>query len=374
MQNLLFKIFDFDKPFLNFNGKVGSSPAVEIWGLGITYYALIIVTGMVLAIVIFSQLLKKHGKDPYDSLDYALFILPLAILGARIYFFAFPYDGYKQSWSDFFRFRDGGLGIYGGVIFGYITMYIVAKVKKQDPVEISDYIAPGLLLAQSIGRWGNFVNQEAYGNLITNPAHQWFPLAVKVGENYYQATFFYESVCTLIGFVLVMLLLRSKRFRKGLAVAFYGIYYGTVRLVIEGLRSDSLYLWLGDFNTGIRISQLVSCITITLGIYRLCNAYMPESSLFDRLLNKLGLTTVHAAAVLETGVGEKDETPFDRVFLFITGKPFKEKQAQAEEKENLSDDSGADASQSDAKSETDSKESDKVKQKRKKKQKNDKDV
>ena len=82
-------------------------------------------------------------------------------------------------------------------------MYIVAKVKKQDPVEISDYIAPGLLLAQSIGRWGNFVNQEAYGNLITNPAHQWFPLAVKVGENYYQATFFYESVCTLIGFVLV---------------------------------------------------------------------------------------------------------------------------------------------------------------------------
>ena len=375
MQNLLFKIFDFDKPFLNFNGKVGSSPAVEIWGLGITYYALIIVTGMVLAIVIFSQLLKKHGKDPYDSLDYALFILPLAILGARIYFFAFPYDGYKQSWSDFFRFRDGGLGIYGGVIFGYITMYIVAKVKKQDPVEISDYIAPGLLLAQSIGRWGNFVNQEAYGNLITNPAHQWFPLAVKVGENYYQATFFYESVGTLIGVVLVMLLLRSKRFRKGLAVAFYGIYYGTVRLVIEGLRSDSLYLWLGDFNTGIRISQLVSCITITLGIYRLCNAYIPElQSLFDRLLNKLGLTTVHAAAVLETGGGEKDETPFDRVFLFITGKPFKEKQAQAEEKENLSDDSGADASQSDAKSETDSKESDKVKQKRKKKQKNDKDV
>ena len=344
-------------------------------GLGITYYALIIVTGMVLAIVIFSQLLKKHGKDPYDSLDYALFILPLAILGARIYFFAFPYDGYKQSWSDFFRFRDGGLGIYGGVIFGYITMYIVAKVKKQDPVEISDYIAPGLLLAQSIGRWGNFVNQEAYGNLITNPAHQWFPLAVKVGENYYQATFFYESVCTLIGFVLVMLLLRSKRFRKGLAVAFYGIYYGTVRLVIEGLRSDSLYLWLGDFNTGIRISQLVSCITITLGIYRLCNAYIPElQSLFDRLLNKLGLTTVHAAAVLETGGGEKDETPFDRVFLFITGKPFKEKQAQAEEKENLSDESGADASQSDAKSETDSKDSDKVMQKRKKKQKNDKDV
>ena len=375
LQNLLFKIFDFDKPFLNFNGKVGSSPAVEIWGLGITYYALIIVTGMVLAIVIFSQLLKKHGKDPYDSLDYALFILPLAILGARIYFFAFPYDGYKQSWSDFFRFRDGGLGIYGGVIFGYITMYIVAKVKKQDPVEISDYIAPGLLLAQSIGRWGNFVNQEAYGNLITNPAHQWFPLAVKVGENYYQATFFYESVCTLIGFVLVMLLLRSKRFRKGLAVAFYGIYYGTVRLVIEGLRSDSLYLWLGDFNTGIRISQLVSCITITLGIYRLCNAYMPElQSLFDRLLKKLGLTTVHAAAVLETGGGEKDETPFDRVFLFITGKPFKEKQAQAEEKENLSDDSGADASQSDAKSETDSTDSDKVMQKRKKKQKNDKDV
>lgn len=330
MQNLLLKIFDFDKPFLNFKGRVGSSPAVEIWGLGITYYALIIVTGMVLAILIFSRLLKKHGKDPYDSLDYALFILPLAILGARIYFFAFPYDGYKQNWSDFFRFRDGGLGIYGGVIFGYITMYIVAKIKKQDPVEISDYIAPGLLLAQSIGRWGNFVNQEAYGNLITNPAHQWFPLAVQIGDNWYQATFFYESICTLIGFVAVMFILRSKWFRKGLAVAFYGIYYGIVRLFVEGLRTDSLFLWLGDFNTGIKISQLVSWIAITLGVYRVCNAYMPElQKIFDKIVGKLGLTTAHATAAAESGVADKEKTPFEKVFLFMTGEEFSAKKNTA---------------------------------------------
>lgn len=350
LQNLLFKIFDFDKPFLNFNGRVGSSPAVEIWGLGITYYALIIVTGMILAIVIFSQLLKKHGKDPYDSLDYALFILPFAILGARIYFFAFPYDGYKQEWSDFFRFRDGGLGIYGGVIFGYITMYIVAKIKKQDPVEISDYIAPGLLLAQSIGRWGNFVNQEAYGNLITNPAHQWFPLAVHVGDNWYQATFFYESVCTLAGFVLVMLILRSKRFRKGLAVAFYGIYYGIVRLVIEGLRSDSLYLWLGDFNTGIKISQLVSWIAITLGVYRVCNAYMPEiQTMFDKLMARMGVTTAHAAATAEAGAAEKGGMPFDRVFLYLTGEPFVKRKADDGEKEEKPEEKSSDENETSVK-------------------------
>ena len=211
-----------------------------------------------------------------------MFVIPLAILGARLYFFLFPYDGQTSNWARFWNFRDGGLGIYGAVIVGYITASIVARVKKQNFFQISDLIVPGLLIAQCIGRWGNFANQEAYGNMVTNPDLQFFPFAVFIdGRNaWFQATFFYESLCTGIGFVIVLLLLRSKKYRTGQLAAFYGIYYGIVRLAIESLRSDSLYLWVGGFNTGIKISQAVSVFTILFGLYRL--GYIYRHELFEK--------------------------------------------------------------------------------------------
>lgn len=281
-------------PFIKFNGNVGASPAVEIFGFGIAYYALIIVTGMVLAMLMFSYLLKKNGMNPDDTLDYVIFVLPLSVLAARIYFFLFPYvPSYVQSqidsnlidvrpfvsifevsygWDEFWNFRDGGLGIYGAVIVGYIVVRIVAMSKIQNFTRIADMIVPCLLIAQSIGRWGNFVNQEAYGNLIENPAWQWFPVAVKIGSNYYQATFFYESFFTCIGGVFTFFYInKSKRYRRGFNLAFYGVYYGLVRLIVESFRSDSLYLWIRvseteALYTGIKISQLVSWCAIIMGV------------------------------------------------------------------------------------------------------------
>ncbi len=273
-------------PFIDFNGYVGSSPAVEIFGFGITYYALIIVSGMVLALTIFSHLLKKFGLNPDDSLDYAIWVLPMAVLGARLYFFVFPYSEVLSDWSTFWDFRDGGLAIYGGVIAGYITVHIVAHFKMQNFVRITDYIAPGLLLAQAMGRWGNFINQEAYGNLITDPAWQWFPAAVKIGGEFYQATFFYESFFTLIGFIITLsLITKWKNYKRGFNLAFYGVYYGIVRLFVEGLRTDSLFLWIRwggtAFNTGIKISQLVSWLAIGMGIVRFILIYTGWDKKFD---------------------------------------------------------------------------------------------
>lgn len=281
-------------PFINFNGNVGASPAVEIFGFGIAYYALIIVTGIVVAMLMFAHLLDKSGLSSEDSLDYAVFVLPLAVLACRIYFFMFPYVpstvqyqiennlidvqpfvsrfNVSYGWSEFWNFRDGGMGIYGGVIMGYIVVRCVAFAKIQQFSRIADMIAPCLLIAQSIGRWGNFVNQEAYGNLIENPAWQWFPIAVKVGSNYYQATFFYESFFTCLGGLFTFFFIKkSKYYRRGFNVAFYGVYYGVVRLIVESFRSDSLYLWirLSDnqaLYTGIKISQLVSWIAIVMGV------------------------------------------------------------------------------------------------------------
>ena len=261
---------------------LAARPHITVFGVDIYYYAIIIMSGIAIAISLFAYFLKKNGYDPYDAVDYALFVIPLAILGARLYFFLFPYDGQSSNWARFWHFRDGGLGIYGAVIVGYITASIVAKVKKQNFFQISDLIVPGLLIAQCIGRWGNFANQEAYGNMVTNPDLQFFPFAVFIdGRNaWFQATFFYESLCTGIGFVIVLLLLRSKKYRTGQLAAFYGIYYGIVRLAIESLRSDSLYLWVGGFNTGIKISQAVSVFTILFGLYRL--GYIYRHELFEK--------------------------------------------------------------------------------------------
>lgn len=308
-------------PILNFKGHVGSSPAVEIFGLGITYYALLIVTGMVLAIVIFSYLLKKQGLNPDDSLDYAIVTLPLAVLGTRLYFFLFPYEGQLSDWSTFWDFRDGGLGIYGGVIVGYLVIYAVSRYKMQNFGRVADCIVPGLFLAQCIGRWGNFINGEAYGNLVTNPSLQWFPYAVKIGSEYYQATFFYESMCTLIGFIVTLLLItKYKRFKRGFNLAFYGVFYGVVRLIIESLRTDSLYLWIrwngAAYNTGIKISQFVSVVAIVLGAIRFILIYTKWNRPFEGFLYRKTNYAARALAKVERAQKRADRLSADAKSIY----------------------------------------------------------
>lgn len=267
-----------------------SHPAFYIFGIPIYLYAIVIVTGMALAILVGARYFKKRGYDPYDITIYALAVIPLGVLGARAYVYIFPWAGTVSDWSTYFEFRNGGLGIYGGVIVGYLAAFVVCKIKKQDFRIITDSILPGVLLAQSLGRWGNFFNQEAYGNLITSVYEDmpnWFEalnggsrhgfngIAVWIeNKGWYQATFFYESVCTFIGFLIcVLVLTRSKRYKLGWCTCFYGIYYGIVRLVIEGMRSDSLYLYIGTHATDIKISQLVSVFTIAFGLIRLSQIY-----------------------------------------------------------------------------------------------------
>lgn len=271
MINLLNVTFGFaDGP----NG----TPAFYVFGYPIYLYAIIIVTGMCLAMLIGAYFFKKRGYDPYDMAIYSIFIIPLAILGCRLYVYIFPWAGSAADWSTFFNFRSGGLGIYGGVVLGYITGFVVCKVRKQNFGIVADCIMPGLFLAQSIGRWGNFVNQEAYGPIISNIDWQWFPFGVYIDStnSWHYATFFYESVGTFIGFIVCLLLLRNKNYRLGWLTAFYGIYYGIVRLLVESLRTDSLFLWIGTTQTDIKISQLVSVFTIILGILTLAKIYRSQ--------------------------------------------------------------------------------------------------
>ena len=186
-----------------------SNPGIDIFGFRIYYYAVIIVFGMIVAMLTAAILMKKKGLKVDDLYTYIIFALPIGLLCARLYLYLFPYKGQTTDWSTFFDFRNGGLAIYGGIIGGALAILVTSIVKKQNFFDIADCVAPGVMMAQAIGRWGNFVNQEAFGNLVAEESMQWFPYAVYIDHlgEWHQATFFYESMWNVIGFIIVMLLI-----------------------------------------------------------------------------------------------------------------------------------------------------------------------
>ena len=183
----------------------------------------------------------------------------MCILCARAYYVLFEWEQYKDNLLSVFQINKGGLAIYGGIIGGLAGALVYARVKRLKLRPLIDMAIPYVLLAQAIGRWGNFFNGEAYGQVITDPSLQFFPYAVHVDGQWYQAAFFYESIADLIGFLI--LYFTRKRWRSGDGLPLYMIVYGIPRFLIEGLRSDSLYVG----GTGIRVSQLLSAVLVIIG-------------------------------------------------------------------------------------------------------------
>ena len=241
-----------------------------IEGLNITWYAIIVTSGIVAGILLGGFLAKKKGYTFEMLIDLMLLALPLAIIFARLYYVVFEWERYAGDFMKIIAIWEGGLAIYGGVIGALLAALIFSKWKKVPFGDILDIGAPGLILGQAIGRWGNFVNQEAFGNVITNPSMQWFPYGVyieRLGE-WHQATFFYESAWNLI--VLAVLLWYWKRAKhKGNVFVMYLVMYGIGRFFIEGLRTDSLWLVPGV----IRVSQLLSAVLVIGGIIYLAVMY-----------------------------------------------------------------------------------------------------
>ena len=231
----------------------GSRTAFTLFGVEVYWYGILIVIGMLLATILSARELKKRGGNEDVIYDLALWILPSAIIGARIYYVIFEFNKYN-SIIDMINVRDGGLAIYGGIIAGVIAGYIIAKKKKLSFFKISDIIAIFIPLAQSIGRWGNFINNEAHG------APTDLPWALIIDGRKYHPTFFYESLGNFIIFLILYLYVRNRNTKPGTETSIYLIGYGILRFFVEGLRTDSL--WLGP----IRVSQLVSILCILLGL------------------------------------------------------------------------------------------------------------
>lgn len=250
---------------------------------GFNWYGFLIGSGMVICIIICYFNAKKRGYYPDAVFDIAICTIPCAIVGARLYYVIFDKIAHPEvDWS----FRkiiglDGGLAglaIYGGLIGACLGALIVLLIRRKKPaydkitfMQMADLCFPTIFLGQAIGRWGNFVNQEAYGGLVTNPSLQWFPYAVHIDAvnsvtgqaAWFQATFFYESMWNLAGCALLLWFYMGRRKSfDGFVFGCYCIWYGVGRFFIEGLRTDSLWL----VPNVIRVSQLVSAIIFIFGV------------------------------------------------------------------------------------------------------------
>ena len=310
-----------------------SSKALDI-GNGINWYGILIALGLVIAIWWCMNQKSKYGITEDDLLDSVLWGIPCAIVGARIYYVLFYLDQFKNS-DGSFSFRkaiaiwDGGLAIYGTVIAGVIVVLIFTKVKKLRFAAMTDLAAMGLLLGQIIGRWANFINREAFGGLTDLP----WRMRLWVSTTQYievHPTFLYESLWNLVGLLLMLLVITKGRRFDGENTWFYFLWYGLGRSWIEGLRTDSLYLFNWTFmGQPIRVSQVLSMVMVVVAAFMLFYNIKIKKRTADGLLVK----QVAAAAAAETA-----ETAADAPLEEITAE---ETAAEASETEEL-DDGGTD--------------------------------
>ena len=228
-------------------------------------YGILIAAALAIAAYLCTREEKRLSLPKDTGLDIILYALPPALIVARLYYVVFSWEYFKKRPGDIIKLWEGGLAIYGAVIGGAIGVWLLSRKHKIPFLQLADIIAPSLLLGQAIGRWGNFFNQEAYGYAVTDPAWQFFPLAVNIAGQWHLATFFYESLWNLIGFVfLYMNRIRFEQSGKhGHVFCWYLIWYGAGRFVIEGLRTDSL-MW-----GSIRVSQMLSLILVICAAVKL---------------------------------------------------------------------------------------------------------
>ena len=248
------------------------------------YYSVLIVTGMILAIMLASREEKRLGFPKDTVVDLALVLIPVSVVCARIYYVAFAWDAFREHPLSIFAIWEGGIAIYGGLIGGVLTVLLFAHFRHLNALLLMDMLVPGVALAQAIGRWGNFFNMEAYGLRVDHPAFQFFPFAVQIPEGgilvWHMATFFYESCWNLIIF-LILYLLRKRSRQPGQLFLLYSLLYGAGRLVIEGLRTDSLMAG------SLRISQVLGftvCIAVLFWMFLRSSPHRPHLLFFLLLL------------------------------------------------------------------------------------------
>lgn len=223
--------------------------AFTIFGISVAWYGIIISVGMLLGVFVAIHRAKQAKINPDYVIDLAIVAIPLALIGARVYYFIFAYNPDIHQISDVLDFRSGGLAIHGGIIGGIIGGYIVAKWRKIDFWTFADVAGPSMILGQAIGRWGNYVNQEAHGGPTD------LPWAIEVGGQMVHPTFLYESIWNFGIFIFLLWYSKKKKVTGEIFLLYLGLY-SIGRFFIEALRTDSLMLG------PIRVAQLISVMIL----------------------------------------------------------------------------------------------------------------
>ena len=256
---------------------------LEIGPFNVYFYGIIIALGMVLAVMYASRRSKEFGITEDDLLDGVLWVTPFAIICARAYYCIFSWDYYGKHLVEVFYIWNGGLAIYGGVLGAALGLAVFCKIKKIKLPMLMDLVSLGFLIGQSMGRWGNFFNREAFGAETTSFLRMGLMNAYTGQVTYYHPTFFYESVWNAVGFVLLHKLSKKRQYDGQIALG-YAAWYGLGRAFIEGLRTDSLYL--GPF----RVSQLlaaVSCIAaLSVLIWQMRKSHDPADLYVNKIAEK----------------------------------------------------------------------------------------
>ena len=277
-------------------------------GHGIYWYGIILALGMLAGLLLCMKQARRFGLTEDNVLDMVLWAVPACIVGARLYYVLFYLDLYRTAdggldWGAMIAVWDGGLAIYGAVIMGFVVACLYARKKKLKLWALTDLCAMGLLIGQSIGRWGNFVNREAFGAQTT------LPWRMRLWTSSYQyievhPTFFYESLWNLIGLLLLLFVITKGRRFDGENTCFYFLWYGLGRTWVEGLRTDSLYLFDWTFmGAPIRVSQALSIVLVLVSACVLAvNLCLRRHDPADLLVNQVA---AREAAEGEAASGEE---------------------------------------------------------------------
>ena len=283
-------------------------------GHGIYWYGIILAAAMLAGLFLCMKQAKHYGLTEDNVLDFVLWAVPSCIIGSRIYYVIFYLDLYRNAdgslnWGQMIAIWDGGLAIYGTVIAGVIVAVIFTRLKKLPLAAMTDLAVLGLLLGQLIGRWANFINREAFGGLTDLP----WRLRLWVSSYQYievHPTFLYESLWNLVGLLLLLFVVSKGRRFDGENTWFYFLWYGLGRFWIEGLRTDSLYLFDWTFmGEPIRVSQALSLVMVVVAVFMLFYNLKIKKRTADGLwVNRVAAAKAAERAAKEEAAFQTDPT------------------------------------------------------------------
>ena len=255
--------------------------AFNLFGLDIYYYSIFILIGVLVSFYLIKKESDRLSLDTNKVLDLVFYGLIVGIIGARVYYIIFNFNYYQKDLLQIFAIRNGGLAIHGGIISALIFIYFYTRKNNMNLLRTLDLIVPGVIIAQGIGRWGNFFNMEAHGGVTTYSVlkNMYIPEFViegmKIDGVYYFPTFYIESIWCLFGFIVMLLFRKNKRLKLGFLTGFYFIWYSFGRFFIESMRTDSLML----FN--LKMAMIVSLVGIVAGIIIIIYSYKNKIKYLD---------------------------------------------------------------------------------------------